>query len=81
VLKFLSVKSIVIAPAKTGSESNNKKAVINTDQTNKGTRWAVIPGFRMFKMVTMKLIAPRIEEAPARCKLKIAKSTAPPEWA
>jgi hypothetical protein len=78
-LKFLSVKSIVIAPAKTGNESNNKKAVINTDQTNKGTRWAVIPGFRMFKIVTMKLIAPSIEEAPARCKLKIAKSTAPPE--
>jgi len=25
------------------------------------------------------LIAPKIEETPARCKLKIAKSTAPPE--
>jgi len=27
----------------------------------------------------MKLIAPNKEEIPARCKLKIAKSTAPPE--
>lgn len=29
----------------------------------------------------MKLIAPKIEAAPERCKLKIARSTAPPEWA
>jgi hypothetical protein len=27
----------------------------------------------------MKLIAPNIEDIPARCKLKIAKSTEPPE--
>lgn len=27
----------------------------------------------------MKLIAPKIDEAPAKCKLKIAKSTAGPE--
>ena len=32
-------------------------------------------------MVTIKLIAPNIEEAPAICKLKIAKSTDGPEWA
>jgi len=30
-------------------------------------------------MVTIKLMAPMIEEAPARCKLKIPKSTAGPE--
>lgn len=30
-------------------------------------------------MVQIKLIAPKIEEAPERCRLKIAKSTAPPE--
>lgn len=29
----------------------------------------------------MKLIAPRIDEIPARWRLKIAKSTEPPEWA
>jgi hypothetical protein len=32
-------------------------------------------------MVTIKLMAPIIDEAPARCKLKIPKSTAGPEWA
>jgi len=32
-------------------------------------------------IVTIKLIAPKIDETPAKCKLKIAKSTAPPECA
>jgi hypothetical protein len=32
-------------------------------------------------MVQIKLIAPKIEEAPETCKLKIAKSTDPPECA
>jgi len=35
----------------------------------------------MLTMVTIKLIAPIIEEAPARCRLKIPKSTAGPECA
>jgi len=35
----------------------------------------------MFKMVTIKLIEPKIEEVPDKCKLKIAKSTEPPECA
>jgi hypothetical protein len=34
----------------------------------------------MFKIVTIKLIAPRIEETPAMCKLKIAASTKPPKY-
>jgi hypothetical protein len=33
----------------------------------------------MFKIVTIKFIAPKMDDIPARCKLKIAKSTAPPE--
>jgi len=32
-------------------------------------------------MVVIKLIAPKIEEAPAKCKLNIAKSTEGPECA
>jgi len=71
----------VIAPASTGSERSSKKAVIKTAQTNKGVRCAVIPGQRMFRIVTIKFIAPKIEETPAKCKLKIARSTAPPECA
>jgi hypothetical protein len=34
----------------------------------------------MLNTVVIKLTVPKIEEAPAKCKLKIAKSTEPPEW-
>jgi hypothetical protein len=33
----------------------------------------------MLKILVIKLIAPAMEEKPATCKLKILKSTAPPE--
>jgi len=56
----------VIAPAKTGNESRSKKAVIYTDQTNKGVRFADNPGARIFVIVTIKLTAPRIDETPAK---------------
>lgn len=75
VLKFRSVNNIVMAPAKTGKDRSNKIAVIKTDQTNNGIRSIVIPIDRMFTIVVMKLIAPKIEEAPARWREKIAKST------
>ena len=78
-MKFLSVNSIVIAAAKTGKDNNNKKAVTKTDHTNRGILYIAIPRVRMFKIVTIKLIAPIIDEAPDRCKLKIARSTAGPE--
>jgi len=35
----------------------------------------------MLKMVTIKLIEPKREETPAKCKLNIAKSTEGPECA
>jgi len=76
VLKFLSVNSIVIAPAKTGNESNSNIAVIKTAQTNNGIEKNLTWGERIFTTVAIKFIAPSIEEAPAKCKLKIAKSTA-----
>ena len=50
----------------------------STDQTNSGILCRVMPGARMLKMVVMKLIAPRIELAPARWSEKIAMSTAGP---
>jgi hypothetical protein len=56
-----------MAPASTGRDNNNKKAVIYTAQTNRGVRFAVIPGARMLVIVTIKLTAPRIEETPAKC--------------
>lgn len=70
---------MVMAPASTGKLNNNKNAVINTDQTNKGNLLISIPRHLILKMVTIKLIAPAIEETPARCKAKIPASTDAPE--
>lgn len=81
VLRFRSVRSIVIAPASTGSDSSNRMAVRNTDQTNKGIRSHVIPVDRMLIIVVMKFTAPRMEDAPARWRLKIERSTEAPAWA
>jgi hypothetical protein len=78
-LKLRSVNSIVIAPASTGSDNSKRKAVINTAQTYKLILCINIPTARILATVTIKLIAPIIDEAPDRCKLKIAKSTAGPE--
>jgi hypothetical protein len=50
------------------------------DQTNKGTRYKVIPCARIFATVTRKLILPKIDPIPDTCRLKIAKSTDAPEW-
>jgi len=72
---------MVIAPAKTGKDSKSKKAVIKIDQTINGNLCMDKPGARIFKIVVIKVIAPKIEEAPAKCKLKIAKSTEGPECA
>ena len=79
MLKFLSVNNIVITPANTGKESNNKIAVTKIDQTNKGILSMVIPDALILIMVVIKLRAPNIEEIPAKCKLNITKSTEPPE--
>ena len=79
VLKFRSVRSIVIAPARTGSERSRRIAVIKTDHANKGIMSKFIKEERMFIMVEIKLMAPKIEETPAKCNLKIAKSTEIPE--
>jgi hypothetical protein len=70
---------MVIAPARTGNDNNNKKAVINTAHTNKGILCISKEGDFILNTVVIKFIAPKIEEAPAKCKLKIAKSTEPPE--
>lgn len=57
-----------MAPARTGNDNKSNQAVIQTAQTNKGVRLAVIPGARIFVMVTIKLIAPKMDEIPAKCK-------------
>ena len=72
---------MVIAPAKTGSDSRRRTTVMVTAHTKRGIRSNCIPCHRILITVVIKLIAPRIDEAPARCREKIAKSTEGPEWA
>jgi hypothetical protein len=69
----------VIHPAKTGKDNNNKTAVIITAHKYKLILNNSNFFERIFKIVVMKLIAPAIEETPAKCKLKILKSTANPQ--
>src|ERR1700744_4781814 len=71
---------MVIAPASTGSASSSRNTVTRIDQTNSGILCRVMPGARMLKIVVMKLMVPRIDEAPAICSDRIAKSTAGPGW-
>jgi len=66
VFKFRSVKSIVIAPARTGRERRRRIAVRKTDQTKRGVWSQDSPGVRILIMVVIKFTAPKIEEAPAR---------------
>jgi hypothetical protein len=81
VFKLRSVNNIVIAPANTGRDSSKRTAVITTDQTNSGIRSIVIPLVRILIVVVIKFTAPRIEETPAKCREKIARSTEAPAWA
>src|ERR1700712_2600065 len=78
VLKFLSVKTIVIAPAKTGKDKSSKTAVTTTAHPNKANLCNLIPGLLMFSMVVIKFMAPNKLLIPERCKANIAKSTLGP---
>lgn len=71
----------MIAPANTGKDSRSSTTVIVTAHTNNGIRSRVNPCHRILITVVMKFTAPKIDEAPARCKEKIAKSTEGPAWA
>lgn len=79
VLRFRSVRSMVMAPARTGRVRRRRSTVRITAQTNRGIRSSRIPFHRMLIIVVIKLIAPRIDAAPARWREKIARSTDGPE--
>lgn len=70
---------MVIAPASTGNDRSSRITVMKTDQTNRGIRSKDIRGLRMLIIVVMKLIAPRMEDTPAKWREKIVKSTEAPE--
>lgn len=81
VFMLRSVNNIVIAPARTGIDNKRRNAVTKTDQTNRGRRSNEMPGVRILITVVMKLMDAKMEEAPARCKENIARSTEPPACA
>lgn len=56
-------------------------AVISTDQTNRGVWYCESAGGFMLIAVVMKLMAPRMEEIPAKWREKMARSTDAPAWA
>jgi len=56
----------VIAPAKTGSDNKSRIVVIIIDHRNKGIRSKYMRFGRMLRIVVIKLIAPRIEDTPAK---------------
>lgn len=70
-----------MAPARTGSDSSRSTTVMVTAQTNRGIRSARRPCHRILITVVIKFTAPKIDEAPARCSEKIAKSTDGPACA
>lgn len=75
MFRFRSVSSIVIAPASTGSDNRRRITVRNTAHVNRGIRSSRNPFVRILRIVQMKFTAPRIDEAPAKCREKIAMST------
>lgn len=56
----------MIAPASTGRERSRRIVVTIRDQTKRGIRSAEQPFGRIFRVVVMKLMDPRIDEIPAR---------------
>jgi hypothetical protein len=62
-----------------GKANSNNIAVTKIAHTNNGNLCKLIPFALMFKTVVMKFIAPKRDDIPDRCRLKIAKSTDPPE--
>jgi len=64
---FRSVKSIVIAPARTGRLTIRRTAVIAIDQRKRGRRSRlIVEVIRETRIVVRKLILPKIDETPER---------------
>src|SRR3546814_7155590 len=74
VPKWRSVSTMVTAAASTGMTASNRKAVISQVQQNIDIFIIVMPGARMFRMVTMMLMAPMMDEAPMMWMAKMARS-------
>lgn len=66
VFRFRSVKSMVMPAARTGRDRRSRTAVIKSAQMNRGVWYWEIAGGFMLIIVVIKLIAPRIDETPAK---------------
>ena len=71
MLKFRSNNNIVIAPASTGKDSNNKINVINILHKYNLSRDKLNTFERLITIVVIILIAPIIEDNPAKWSAKI----------
>jgi len=80
VFKFRSVNNIVIAPARTERDRSRRIAVMRIDQTKRGILSRDIDFRCIFKIVEIKLIAPRIEDISAIWRKKMIRSTEGPLW-
>ena len=76
--KYLSVSSIVTAPASTGIAAISRNAVMIQVHTNIGSLKKVMPGARMLNTVVITLIAPITDETPIRWIAKIRNGNAMP---
>jgi len=63
-----------MAPARMGKERTSKKTVTRILQMNRFSS-PILFLFFILLIVLIKLILPRIEDAPAICNLKIVRST------
>jgi hypothetical protein len=75
VLTLRSNNNIVIPPAKTGRLKTKRKAVTHTLTKNKGILNQLSVGTLRLFMVHKKFTEPAMDLTPAKCKLKITKST------
>src|SRR3546814_6708701 len=74
VPKLRAVSTMVTAAASTGMTASSRKAVISQVQQNIDIFIIVRPGARMFRMVTMMLMAPMMDEAPMMWMAKMVRS-------
>lgn len=71
---------MVIAPASTGRDRSSRNEVTKIPQQNKFSFEYVRPGALILKIVTIKLMEPKIEETPEMCNAKITQSTELSKW-
>lgn len=80
VLKFRSLNSMVIPPARTGRARINKKVVIKILQQNKEVNSIINDFCRITKIDEIKFRDLIIEEIPAIWRDRMVKSTEDPKW-